>query len=56
MDVKWARDAAELFQEAYGKKDLLKISAATGQGIDNLIAALCDHLDQLDEIQAEAEK
>jgi len=55
IDVKWARDAAELFQEAYGKKDLLQISAATGQGLENLIAALCNHLDQLDETQSEAE-
>jgi len=55
MDVKWAREAAELFQEAYGRKDLLQISAATGQGLENLIAALCNHLDQLDEIQSEAE-
>jgi len=55
MDVKWAPDAAELFQEAYGKKDLLQISAATGQGLERLITVLCNHLDRLDEIQSESE-
>jgi GTP-binding protein len=55
MDVKWAPDAAELFQEAYGKRDLLQISAATGQGLEQLTTALCNHLDRLDEIQSEDE-
>ena len=55
MDVKWADDAAALFKEAYGKKDLLQISAATGQGLDRLTAVLCDHLDHLDDIQSETD-
>ncbi|PID40849.1 MAG: GTPase ObgE [Proteobacteria bacterium] len=53
MDVKWARDAADLFQEAYGKADLLCISAASGQGLDRLTEVLCDHLDRLDENESE---
>ena len=56
MDVKWAPDAAELFRDAYGKKGLLQISAATGQGLDRLITVLCNHLDRLDEIQSEPEE
>ena len=53
MDVDWAEDAAMLFKEAYGKEDLLQISAATGKGLDKLTAALCDLLDQLDEAPSE---
>jgi GTP-binding protein len=53
MDVDWAEDAAMLFKEAYGKGDLLQISAATGKGLDKLTAALCDLLDQLDEAPSE---
>ena len=53
MDVDWAEDAATLFQEAYGKGDLRCISAATGQGLDELMQTLCNLLDQLDEAQAE---
>ena len=54
MDVAWAEDAATLFQESFGKGDLLKISAATGKGLDRLTATLCSLMDQLDEAQAEA--
>jgi len=53
MDVTWAEDAATLFGEAFGKGGLLKISAATGKGLDRLTATLCDLLDQMDEAQAE---
>ncbi len=53
MDVTWAEDAATLFGEAFGKGDLLKISAATGKGLDRLTATLCDLLDQMDEAQTE---
>jgi GTP-binding protein len=53
MDVQWAEDAAALFEEAYGKGDLLRISAATGQGLDQLLQTLCNLLDQLDETQIE---
>ncbi len=53
MDVAWAEDAATLFGEAFGKGDLLKISAATGQGLDRLTATLCNLLDQMDEAQSE---
>lgn len=53
MDVAWAEDAATLFKEAYGKGDLLQISAATGEGLDRLKAVMCSHLDLLDEAQAE---
>ena len=53
MDVDWAEDAATLFKEAYGKGDLLQISAATGKGLDKLTAAMCNLLDQLDEAPSE---
>jgi GTP-binding protein len=53
MDVDWADDAAALFQEAYGNQSLMRISAATGQGLDELMQTLCNLLDQLDEVQAE---
>jgi GTP-binding protein len=53
MDVAWAEDAATLFSEAFGKGDLLKISAATGKGLDRLTATLCNLLDQMDEAQSE---
>jgi GTP-binding protein len=53
MDVAWADDAATLFREAYGKGDLLQISAASGQGLDLLTATLCNLLDQMDEAQSE---
>ena len=53
MDVDWAEDAAALFEEAYGQGKLLRISAATGQGLDRLMQMLCNQLDQLDEAQAE---
>jgi GTP-binding protein len=53
MDVDWAEDAAALFEEAHGKGELFRISAATGQGLDRLMQTLCNMLDQLDEVQAE---
>jgi GTP-binding protein len=53
MDVDWAEDAATFFRQAYGKGDLLKISAATGKGLDLLTATLCNLLDQLDEAESE---
>ena len=53
MDVAWAEDAATLFRQAFGEGDLLKISAATGQGLDRLTATLCNLLDQMDEAQSE---
>ncbi len=53
MDVAWAEDAATLFGEAFGKGDWLKISAATGQGLDQLSATLCNLLDQMDEAQSQ---
>lgn len=53
MDVDWAEDAAALFEEAYGQGELLRISAATGQGLDRLMQMLSNRLDQLDEGQAE---
>ncbi len=53
MDVAWAEDAATLFGEALGKGDPLKISAATGQGLDQLTATLCNLLDQMDEAQSQ---
>jgi GTPase len=51
MDVAWADDAAVLFREAFGQGELLKISAATGEGLDLLTATLCNLLDQMDETQ-----
>jgi GTP-binding protein len=51
MDVDWAEDAATFFKEAYGKDDLLQISAATRQGLDLLTANLCNLLDRLDETE-----
>ena len=56
MDVAWAEDAATLFKQAFGKRDLLTISAATGKGLDRLTATLCNLLDQLDEAQSEEKK
>ena len=56
MDVDWADDAAALFQEAYGRGDLLRISAATGQGLDPLMQTLCNLLDQLDDVQPEKDR
>ena len=53
MDVDWAEDAAALFEEAYGQGELLRISAATGQGLDRLMQMLCNLLDKLDEVQSE---
>lgn len=53
MDVDWAEDAATFFKHAYGKDDLIRISAATGQGLDHLTATLCTLLDQLDEAESE---
>jgi GTP-binding protein len=53
MDVAWAEDAATLFGQALGEADLLKISAATGEGLDRLTTILCNLLDQLDEAQTE---
>jgi GTP-binding protein len=55
MDVKWAPDAAALFEEAYGNTELLQISAATGQGLERLTAVLCNHLDRLDDNPSESE-
>jgi predicted GTPase len=49
MDIDWAEDAAALFSEAYGGGDVLRISAASGQGLDRLTAALCNLLDPTDE-------
>ena len=53
MDVDWAEDAATFFKDAYGKGDLLRISAATGKGLDLLTASLCNLLDRLDEAESE---
>ncbi len=53
MDVAWAEDAATLFRQAFGKGDLVEISAATGKGLDRLTATLCNLLDQMDETQSE---
>ncbi|MFO7646372.1 MAG: GTPase ObgE [Desulfosarcina sp.] len=50
MDVAWAEDAAALFEGACGKEGVLRISAATGKGLDRLTAALCNLLDQLDPV------
>ncbi|BBO84618.1 GTPase ObgE [Desulfosarcina ovata] len=55
MDVAWADDAAALFEEAYGKGSLLRISAAAGSGLDQLTETLCELLDQLDDAQPEAD-
>jgi GTP-binding protein len=49
MDIEWAEDAAALFREAYGREDVLQISAASGQGLDNLTAALYNWLESIDE-------
>ena len=53
MDVDWAEDAAALFKEAFGKGDLLQMSAVTGKGLDLLTTTLCNILHQLDEIESE---
>lgn len=53
MDVDWAQDAAALFKDAYGKTEPVLISAATGEGLDRLKAALSDLLDQLDDEQTQ---
>ncbi|WP_319407211.1 GTPase ObgE [uncultured Desulfosarcina sp.] len=53
MDVDWAEDAATFFKEAFGKGDLMQMSAATGKGLDLLTATLCNMLDQLDETESE---
>jgi GTPase len=53
MDVAWADDAAALYTDAYGNDDPIRISAASGQGLDRLIAELCDRLDQLDESRSD---
>ena len=53
MDVAWAEDAAILFRQAFGKGDLVELSAATGKGLDRLTATLCNLLDQMDETQSE---
>lgn len=54
MDVDWAEDAAAFFVQAYGEgKDLLKISAATGEGLDELTTALCELLDRPDRSESE---
>jgi len=53
MDVDWAEDAATFFKEAFGKGDLLQMSAATGKGLDLLTTTLCNILDQLDETESE---
>ena len=53
MDVAWAEDAATLFRQAFGEGDLLKISAATGKGLDWLTTTLCNLLDQMDEAQSQ---
>lgn len=55
MDVKWAEDAAALFVQALGKPNVLRISAATGQGLDNLTATLYNLLERLDEVYSEAQ-
>ena len=51
MDVAWADDAAALFEEAYGKGPLLRISAAAGTGLEQLTETLCKLLDRLDDVQ-----
>jgi GTP-binding protein len=49
MDVPWAEDAAAFFSQAHGtEEDLIKISAATGEGLDRLTATICELLDRLD--------
>jgi GTP-binding protein len=54
MDVDWAEDAAAFFIQAYGdEKDLIQISAATGEGLDGLTAVLCEMLDRLDQSESE---
>jgi GTP-binding protein len=54
MDVDWAEDAAAFFIQAYGKeKEFHRISAATGEGLDGLTAALCEMLDRLDRSESE---
>ncbi len=53
MDVGWAQDAATFFTQAYGKDDMLKISAAGGSGLDQLTMVLCDLLDRLDKEESE---
>jgi GTPase len=54
MDVAWADDAATLFEEAFGKGRLLRISAAAGSGLEQLTETLCKLLDRLDDAQSEA--
>ena len=53
MDVDWAEDAATFFKQAYGKGDLLQISAATRDGLDLLTETLCNLLDRLDDAESE---
>jgi GTP-binding protein len=53
MDVDWAEDAATFFRQAYGKGDLLQISAATRKGLDLLTDTLCNLLDRLDDAESE---
>lgn len=53
MDVAWAEDAATLFEEAFGQGRLLRISAASGTGLDQLTQTLCKMLDRLDDLQSE---
>jgi GTP-binding protein len=53
MDVDWAEDAATFFKQAYGKGDLLQISAATRKGLDLLTETLCNLLDRLDDPESE---
>ncbi len=53
MDVNWAEHAATFFKQAYGKGDLLQISAATRDGLDLLTETLCNLLDRLDDAESE---
>ncbi len=45
MDISGADVAAELFREAAGDMEVLAVSAATGQGLETLIARLVERLD-----------
>ncbi len=53
MDVPWAPDAAEFFIQALETTDILRISAASGAGLDQLTATLCDMLDRCDDAEFE---
>lgn len=52
MDIEWAEDAAALFREAWGRDDVLQISAASGRGLERLTAALYNLLESVDEVHS----